>query len=73
MEINAKYKGFCSSCHHTIWKNETIRYDGQARHIDCLAAVTDKTPRMIDSKYLHLIGKLNKKKLRAKRVGAARR
>lgn len=64
MVIHSKYKGFCSKCHFTIWQNEKIEYNGNAKHLDCLEAIKDKTPRVCDPRYLDVLGKITKKKLK---------
>lgn len=62
--MNSRFNGFCAKCHYTIWKNEKIRYNGKATHLDCKKAIKDSTPRVLDNKYLSTVGKVNKKKLR---------
>ena len=62
--LHAKYRGFCAVCHHTIWQNEKMSYDGQAKHLDCLRALNDGTPRVMDKRYERVLGKISKKKLR---------
>lgn len=55
--MQAKYKGFCSTCHLTIWKNEWITVvDKKITHRDCLKSVADKTPREFDPRWLSLPG-----------------
>jgi hypothetical protein len=68
-EIYARYKGFCATCHYTIWQGERIWYDGRAKHLDCRRAILDNTPRVVDDKYIHILGKLNRKKMKAALAG----
>lgn len=62
--MQARYKGYCATCHHTIWAGERITYNGQARHLDCIKALTDPTPRVMDKRYEAILGKVKKTKLR---------
>lgn len=63
--IYSKYKGYCSRCHYTIWVNEKIGYDGKAYHLDCKKAILDNTPRILDKRYIKVIGDVDKKKVKA--------
>lgn len=64
--MNSKFKGYCASCHYTIWQGEKIRYNGNAVHLDCKVSISDPTPRVIDQKWLSTLGNVNKKKLKEK-------
>lgn len=48
----SKFQGYCATCHYTIWRNETIRFDGRATHLDCRWARKDGTPRRLDKRKL---------------------
>lgn len=61
--INSKYKGYCFKCYYTIWKNEKIKYSGKARHFNCVSALKDETPRILNPSYVKVIGKVNKSKM----------
>ncbi len=54
--IRSRYKGFCWTCHYTIWLNERIRYDGRAKHLDCEVAMKDDTPRQMDPRWARAMG-----------------
>ena len=54
--LRSRYKGFCWTCHYTIWLNERIRFDGRAKHLDCLVAIRDETPREMDPRWAHAMG-----------------
>lgn len=64
MEITAKYKGFCNHCHYTVWRGEQVWLQGKVRHLDCAAALKDKSPRVLDERYLGIYGAVRKKSLR---------
>lgn len=64
LEIHARYKGYCAKCHYTVWKGERVWLQGKVRHLDCLAALKDKTPRVLDERYLGIYGDVRKKALR---------
>lgn len=65
MKIKAKYRGYCRTCKHTVWANEYANYgNNKLTHLDCKAALADMTPRIINPKFEHILGKVNKKKLR---------
>lgn len=65
MRIRAKYRGYCDNCKHTVWQNEQAEYEsGKLSHVDCNSALADMTPRIINPKFEHILGKVNKKKLR---------
>lgn len=74
--LHARYKGYCTVCHHTIWRGEQIKYNGKtSKHVDCLVALRDGTPRVMDKKYEAILGRVNKKKLRtlaSQRTGQAK-
>lgn len=61
--MKAKYRGYCNNCHYTIWQGETINYNGQAYHADCVVALKDDTPRRLNPSYIKLYGKVDKVKL----------
>jgi hypothetical protein len=67
-EIVTKYKGYCSVCYHTIWKNEIVVKAGARgfTHKSCLAALADRTPRRLNPKVEHVIGQLDKGILKKK-------
>jgi hypothetical protein len=62
--MNARYKGFCWTCHYTIWLNERIKFDGRAKHLDCLAALHDDTPRVMDERWVAALGMPKKGRVR---------
>jgi hypothetical protein len=62
----SKYKGYCATCHYTIWPKEKMRYNGQSHHLDCYKAIKDETPRDLHPHYIKLLGQVNKKKLKEK-------
>lgn len=64
MEIRTKYKGFCSRCHYTVWQGEKAWLHGKVRHLDCKAALADRTARELDPRYVGIYGKVNKARLR---------
>jgi hypothetical protein len=55
--MRSRYKGFCWTCHYTIWLNEQIKFDGRAKHLDCLGALHDDTPRQMDPHWMTALGK----------------
>lgn len=61
--IKAKYQGYCFKCYYTIWKNENIKYSGKARHLNCVTALKDPTPRKLNPSYEKRVGKINKTKM----------
>ena len=64
MIMKSKYKGTCSICHYTIWRGEDIEYNGKPKHLDCKAALIDKSARELDQRYLGIYGAVDKKMLR---------
>lgn len=67
-ETVARYKGFCSVCYHTFWKNEIVVKAGARgfSHKSCLAALADRTPRSLNPKVESIIGSLDKGILKKK-------
>lgn len=67
-EVEAKYRGYCSTCYHTFWKNEIVVKAGARgfSHRSCLEALADRTPRKLNPKVEHVIGKLDKELLKKK-------
>lgn len=64
MEITARYKGYCSRCHYTVWRGEKVVLQGSVRHLDCVAALKDKSPRVLDVRYIGIFGDVRKRALR---------
>lgn len=72
MEIKAKFRSYCATCHYTVWQNERVNYDGTSvTHLDCVQALKDKTPRKLHPNFLNTWGEIKKHKLikAAKRYG----
>lgn len=75
---HAKFKGFCTKCHHTYWPGElvekVVRWDSRKKkncpfgfkHIDCPSALVDKTPRTLNPKFETMYSGLDKAKLKKK-------
>lgn len=61
--IPSKFKGYCFECYFTIWKNENIKFSGKARHIDCLKALKDETPRQLNPAFKKTMGKVTKNQM----------
>jgi len=54
MAFAAKYKGFCSHCHMTVWQGERVKWAKRKRgveHLNCLRAFDDPTPRVLDDRF----------------------
>jgi len=76
--ITVSYKGFCTKCHHTYWPGEVVekvyRWDARKKkntpfgfkHIDCVVALADRTPRSLNPKFEGMYAGLNKAKLKKK-------
>lgn len=64
-ELNARYRTYCNKCQHSIWQGERIRYNGKPWHLDCQSALRDNTPRVLNPRYVSIIGKTSTKKVRA--------
>jgi hypothetical protein len=75
--FTAKHKGYCSRCHITFWKGESVvKNPAGFVHIDCLVAIADPTPRTFNPKWMALPGegpdmKILKKKAK-KKIAMAR-
>ena len=54
MEITAKFKGYCNRCHYTVWRGEKVWLQGKVRHLDCAAALKDKSARVLTIATSHL-------------------
>jgi hypothetical protein len=62
--IRSRYKGFCWTCHYTIWLSERIKFDGRAKHLDCVKALHDDTPRQMDPRWAAALGKPKRGRVR---------
>lgn len=64
----ASYKGYCKRCYHSFWKNEIVRKNSAEGfvHLNCLEALADQTPRMIDPRKEWMFSGLDKAKLKKK-------
>jgi hypothetical protein len=62
--INAKYSGYCNTCYFTIFKNEKIRFNGSAHHLNCETAISDQLPRKVNPSLISVLGKVDRKRMR---------
>ena len=61
---HSKYKGYCHTCWFTIFKNERVVFiDNKIRHVDCILALEDSLPRIMNKKKKHLYGQIKRTKL----------
>ena len=64
MEIKAKFRSYCATCHYTVWQNERVNYDGKSvTHLECFKALQDETPRILHPHYVNTLGRVDKDKL----------
>jgi len=47
-----------------VWRGERVWLQGKVRHLDCLEALKDKSPRVLDERYLGIYGDVRKSALR---------
>lgn len=61
MMIKSNYKSYCSKCHFSIWKGEHIELKARKPvHLDCLEALKDLTPRVLNKRYQAIYGNVKK-------------
>lgn len=68
-EVKAKFNGYCDTCKFSIFKGETIQYNGHARHVDCIKAMTDSYPRRFNPSLVSMYGKVERKLMKRQLEG----